>query len=191
MDACAHIFYQIDGEMNYSHIVHGFYGQEIHYGEKLIFMIDEFNIEIIFTNNKFSVSCIFDDRSLCSGSNYSSVVRLALVLPKKFDFGVYYNMHMLGFYANDYTIDLPNVNSAIREYDDLIFNEFGIKRKHDKDFFAAMCNIYEILHKTLVDFESYMSNYIPERPRLPGKKSAVCDEPKKYESIDDIEFSLI
>lgn len=164
-EASAHIYYMIDGKINHQYMIHGFYGQEIVQDEKLIFIIDAIHAELIFTNGRFSISCFYND-SRFIGKKVDSESYLAFISGTKFLTGEYYNLHMLGFYANSYTMVLPNLNKALRQYDDLLFNDFGIKRETDLGFNSAINDIYAIMNDFILNFEKFLVNYDPGFTRL-------------------------
>lgn len=169
-DPSAHIYYMIDGKINHQYMVHGFYGRDIVQDEKLILMIDGIHAELIFTNGRFSISCFYDE-SRFLGRRVTSVTQLAFIDNSTFADDEYYNLHKLGFLANSYTVDMPRLNDAIRQYDDLLFNDFGIKRETDSAFNSAISDIYMIMSESISSFENYLINYIPSLVRRAPRKA--------------------
>ena len=162
-DPSAHIYYMIDGKINHQFIVHGFYGQDIVQDEKLVLIIDDIHAELIFTNGRFSISCFYNESRFLAG-RVNSITQLAFIDNAVFTDGEYYNLHKLGFLANSYTINLPKLNDAIRQYDGLLFNHFGIKRETDTAFNNAISDIYSAMSETISSFENYITSYIPVLP---------------------------
>ena len=151
-------------------MIHGFYGQDIVQDEKLVLIIDDIHAELIFTNGRFSVSCFYDESRFLAG-RVNSVTQLAFIDNAVYNYGEYYNLHKLGFLANSYTLDLPNLNAAIRQYDDLLFDSFGIKRETDSAFNSAISDIYTIMSESILSFEKYLTSYIPTFVRQSPPKS--------------------
>jgi hypothetical protein len=160
----------IDGKINHQYMIHGFYGQDIVQTEKLVLIVDNIHAELIFTNGRFSVSCFYDESRFLAG-RVNSVTQLAFIDNAVYNYGEYYNLHKLGFLANSYTLDLPNLNAAIRQYDDLLFDSFGIKRETDSAFNSAISDIYTIMSESILSFEKYLTSYIPTFVRQSPPKS--------------------
>jgi hypothetical protein len=165
----AYVFYEIDGKVISQYIIHGFYGQDIRDGNKMMLIVDPLHAEIIFTNEKFSISCFFEESRFTG--KVESQTQIAYITGTKFREGEYYNIHALGFYATNYITTLPNINAAIREYDDLLLDANGIKTRTDNAFINATSDIYFLLERTIADFESMLVEYRPTfaRTALPAE----------------------
>lgn len=161
----AHVFYKIDNVISNQYIAHGFYAGDFYQVEKLIFIIDSLHAEMIFTNGRLSISCFYDDSKFNFG-RVKSNTKLAYRTCTNFKDNEYYHVHSLSFYANDYSTDLPNINEVIRSYDDLLIDEYGIKRNTDNAFLSAMRDIYEIMNESVCEFEKMLANYRPKFRRL-------------------------
>mgnify|MGYP000172592853 CR=1 FL=1 len=167
----AHVFYKNDKIINHQYIAHGFYAGDFYQVEKLMFIVDSLHAEIIFTNGRLSISCFYDESKFDFG-RVKSNAKLAYKTCTDFKDGKYYHVHSLSFYANDYSTDLPGINNAIRDYDDLLFDDYGIKRNTDNAFISAMKDIYEIMSRAVYDFENMLINYVPTFARTaPPAKS--------------------
>lgn len=167
----AHVFYKRNNEINHQYIAHGFYASDFYQVEKLMLIVDSIHAEIIFTNGRLSISCFYDESKFDFG-RVKSNTKLAYRKCTDFKDGKYHHVHLLGFYANDYSTELPGINNAIRDYDDLLFDEYGIKRNTDNAFISAMKDIYEIMSRAVYDFENMLINYVPTFARTaPSAKS--------------------
>lgn len=120
-----------------------FMGSSLPKGEKLLYIVDNYHAEFIFTNNKFSISCFYRESN--GFEHYiPSKTKLAFITECEIDPNEMYTIYKLGFFANVYSIELPRINSLIRKYDDLVMSIWGMKREIDNEFDNAASDIYEI-----------------------------------------------
>lgn len=200
--AHAHVFYEIDNNINHQYIFHGFYGQDIFQDEKMIVIVDSLHVEIIFTNELFSISCFYEDSKF--EGHVESATRMVYVNRKPFVHGEYYNIHTLGFYASDYINDMPKLNAVLRGYDDLLFDSRGFKTITDNAFMSAMRDIYAILKMAISRIGQFVTEFTPEFERtappastftvshfgkVGGTRISIYDDYKKHRDvICDMEF---
>lgn len=172
LDTIAFIFSRNENnQIVYKKIQHDFLGSEISDGNKLIYIVDTYHAEFIYTNNKFSISCFFKQSK--SLEYIVSKAKLAFITGCEFDPNEWYDIYKLGFFANVYSIELPRINHIIRKYDDMIMDTWGLKCVIDSDFVSAIDDIYDVLDKCSTEFARQIVCYDPNHVRKAVKTTSL------------------
>jgi len=146
-------------QLEFKKIQHDFLGSEINNGDKLIYIVDKYHAEFIFTNEKYSISCFYNQSK--SDEYISSKTKIAFITNCEFDPNEWYDIYKLGFFSNVYSIELPRINHIIRSYDDIVMDTWGLKRKLDEEFINAVDDIYDIMSDCSVEFARLIVCYDP------------------------------
>jgi hypothetical protein len=134
-----------------------FYGYEIPSGMKMLYIVDDFHAEIIFTNEIFSVSCFATQKikfsKVRTETTLSSPGEWKLCPTTK------YEVYKLGFLANSNKIKLPNIDSLIHEYENVIFQGSCIHKTLTKQSEGALIELYFILEEYLTEIMAKINNH--------------------------------
>lgn len=134
-----------------------FYGYEIPSGMKMFYLVDDFHAEIIFTNEIFSISCFITQKV-----KFSKVkTETTLCSPGEWKLcpTTKYEVYKLGFLAGSNKTKLLNVDSLIREYENLIFYGSCIHKVLPKQSENALVEIYFILEEYLTEVMAKINNH--------------------------------
>lgn len=172
---------QVNGEMSKILFKDEFLGCSLPKGDKLIYIVDNYHAEFIFTNEKFSFSCFYNESD--GYDHYiNSKTKLAFITNCEIDPNEMYTVYKLGYFANVYSIEMPRINALIRKYDDIVMDTWGMKRKIDNEFDNAAADIFQIFSDCCKYFQRKVLSYDPkfirrappyEPPFTPNKKTKI------------------
>lgn len=178
LDTIAYVFSKNkQGQLENKKFQHDFLGSEIPAGDKLLYIIDKYHAEFIFTNEKYSISCFYNQSK--SDEYITSKAKIAFVTDCEFDPGTWYDIYKLGFFSNVYSIELPRINHIIRGYDDIVMNVWGLKRDLDEEFLSAIDDIYNLMDSCSREFARQIVCYDPSFIRRAPPHKNPFEEIKK------------
>lgn len=194
-----------EGEFTHQFYVDTFPGKEIGEGKKLIMTTDNHHVEIIYTNELLSISCYFEVASAevntssinydasnngeIKFSNFTSITKLAGIAHQNFR-DKEYSIYRLGYYASFYHCELPDINTAIREFDYLIFDGETIRILPDDILLEGLQKIYLLLEEVLDRATDSVLSFKPINFHM--LETLIEDyEPVKNNWGDEMEFSIV
>jgi hypothetical protein len=159
------------------HIDKYFTTDDIKDTKKLIYYCDKHAAEIIFTNEIMSVCCFYELHNNQSQCYLSSI-------GKRFEEHKKYPIEDLTFYANDYTVELKDLNTLVRSFDDLFFDD-GIKPIPDEQMLLGLWDLYNIMEEYLDSCIEAIVNYKPIYFRTVPVEEVKIRIDKKITLIED------